>query len=89
MANTSVDGVTEPGLSLIGNCEDGLAPVVLGHMKQEFGRVAGPEHLVYGGEPGRTVLIAEVGSKDAVGGALAPQELACAAGGGGRGRARA
>ena len=88
VSDTTIDRVAKSGLSLIGNGHRGLAPVVLGHVQQQLGRVAGPEHLVYGREARNPMLVAEVGGKDAVGRALAPQELACPAGGA-RARARA
>ena len=80
MSNTPVDGIAESGLSLIGNGDHSLAAVVLGHLEEQLRCVAGPEHLVHCREAGSTVLVAEVRGEDAVGGALAPQELACPAG---------
>lgn len=79
MRNTAIDRIPNPSLSLISDRDHGLAPLVQRHVQQQLGRVAGPEHLVNGGEARRAVLVAEVGSENAVGGALPPQELASAA----------
>lgn len=80
MGNTAVDRVPDPGLCLIGNGDDGLAPVGLRYMSKKLGHVAGTEDFVYSGEARRTLLRAEVGREDAVGGALSPEELAGTAG---------
>lgn len=66
MGNATINGVTDPGLGLIGNGNDGLATVVDGEVEEEFGHVASPKHLMYGGEPGGALLRAEIWGEYAI-----------------------
>jgi hypothetical protein len=79
LRNASVDGVAEPGLRLVGDGDDGLAAVGDGEVREQLGGVAGAEHLVDGGEPGRALVGAEVGREHALRHAPPPQKLARAA----------
>lgn len=80
MRDAAINGVSNPGLSFISNSDDGLVAIRNRYVQQQLGHVAGSEHLVNGGEAGRSLLRAEVRGEDAIGGALPPQELACPAG---------
>jgi hypothetical protein len=76
VGDAAVDGVSQPGLGLVGDGGRRLAPVGGGHLLEQLRRVAGAEDLVDGGELRRPVLRAEVWREHALRRALAPQELA-------------
>lgn len=79
MADASVNGILHPRLSLVSDAHHRLAPVGGPNVEQHLGDVARSEHLVDRREPCGALLRVEVGSEDAVRGALAPQKLARAA----------
>lgn len=78
--DAAVDGIGEARLGLVADGEHGVAAAGRGDVQQELGHITGAEHLVHGGELGRALLRSEVGREDAPAHALAPQELARAAG---------
>lgn len=80
MGDAAIDGVSDSGLSFVGNGDDGFAAVGHRHVQQQLRHVAGAEHLVDGGEPRRPLLRAEVRGEHAVRRAFAAEEFACAAG---------
>lgn len=77
--DATVDRVGEPSLSLVGNGDDGIVAAVGRDVQQELGHIAGTEHLVNRGEPGRALVRPEVRGEYAPADALPPQEFACAA----------
>jgi len=80
VGDAAVDGVAEPSLGLVADGDDGVEALVRRDLEQQLGHVAGAEHLVHGREVRRALLRVEVGREDAAADALAPEELAGAAG---------
>jgi hypothetical protein len=80
VGDAAVDGVAEPRLGLVADGDDGVEALVRRDLEQQLGHVAGAEHLVHGREVRRALLRVEVGREDAAADALAPEELARAAG---------
>lgn len=79
MGNATVDRVLKPRLGFVGHGDGGLGAVGDWDVQEELGKVAGPEHLVDGGEVGCALLVAKEGGEDAAPNALAPKELASSA----------
>ena len=80
MGDAAVDRVAEPSLGLVADGDDGVEALVRRDLEQQLGHVAGAEHLVHRREVRRALLRVEVGREDAAADALAPEELAGAAG---------
>ena len=80
MGDAAVDGVAEARLGLVADGDDGIEALVRRDLEQQLGDVAGAEHLVHRREVRRALLRVEVGREDAAAHALAPEELARAAG---------
>ncbi|RZR94107.1 hypothetical protein BHM03_00022727 [Ensete ventricosum] len=59
VGDATVDGVLQPGSSLVGDGERRLRPVGDRKLQEELGRVARPEHLVDRGEVRSSLFIAE------------------------------
>lgn len=86
-ADAAVNWVAEAHLGLVGQGVDRILSLVGGKLVEKLGDVARPEDLVHVCEFLR-LIGREVGREDAVGLALAPQELASGAGGARRRRRR-
>lgn len=80
MGDAAINGVLEPGLSLVGDRDGGLKAVGQRQVHEQLPDIASPKDLVDGGEVGSTLLVAEVGCEDATGHALPPEKLAGTAG---------
>ena len=80
VGDAAVDGVAEARLGLVADGDDGVQALVGRDLEQQLGHVAGAEHLVHRREVRRALLRVEVGREDAAAHALAPEELARAAG---------
>ncbi|KAG5544612.1 hypothetical protein RHGRI_017144 [Rhododendron griersonianum] len=81
-ADAAVDGVPQPRLDLVDEGVDGIVALVLRHVDEDLGNVAGAEDFVDLGELFGLVG-AEVGGEKAGGGAaLRLEEFAGGAGGG-------
>ena len=80
MGDAAIDGIADAGLSFVADGDDGVEPSVSGDVEEELGSVACTENLVNGGEMSCPLFRIEVRSEDAAADALAPQELASAAG---------
>lgn len=74
-ADATVDGVAEPGVGLVGQRIDGVLALGGVEFVEDFGHVAGAEHLVDVGEFLRLVW-REVGCEYAFLGAFSTEELA-------------
>lgn len=80
VSHAAINGVSNSGLSFISNGDYSLTSIRNWHMQQELRHITRSKHLVYGGEPSRALLRAEVGGENAVRRALSPQKLARSAG---------
>lgn len=76
MSDAAVDGVTEAGLGLVTDGDDGVEALVVGDVVEELGDVTCSEHFVDRREMRRPLLRVEVRSEYAPRHALPPQELA-------------
>lgn len=84
VADATIDRISEPGLSLVGEGVDGVFALRRAELVEELGDVARAEHPVHVSEL-LGLIRREVGGEDAALSALAAQELAGGAGGVGRG----
>ena len=77
MRHTTPDGISDPGLRLVGDGDGSRTAAAHRQVREELGDVAGAEHLVHGREMDLGLIVAEVGCKYADVLAFSPQELAC------------
>jgi hypothetical protein len=66
MSYTSINGVSNPCLSFIGNCDNSLAPVMNWDVQQKLRHITGSKNLVDGCKSRRALLRAKVRRKDAI-----------------------
>lgn len=77
VSDAAIDGVSEAGLRLVANGDDGVEALVRRDVEEQLRHVARPKHLVHRREVGGALLRVEIRREYAPGHALPPQELAC------------
>nr|GMD22228.1 hypothetical protein BHE74_00054844 [Ipomoea batatas] len=78
VGDAAINGVFHSCLSFDADGKHGGEALVDRELEQQFRDVASPEHLVDGGENGRTIVGAKIRHEHATGNAPPAEELACA-----------
>ena len=79
VSHTSINGVSNPCLSFIGNCDNSLTSIMNWNMQQKFGHITSTKHLVNSCKSCRPLFCAKIRSKDTICCTLSPKEFACPA----------